>query len=109
MPVKDAERDQLTSIQIGRPRPEASGPVRGPHFWGPAFRGRLGEGPDRAWDELSHRARLRLLRMHYESGVGHIGGNLSCLDLMLVLHHDVLRAGRSVRALEGARGRAPIT
>ena len=37
-----------------------------------------------------HRARLRLLRMHYESGVGHLGGNLSCLDLMLVLHHDVL-------------------
>jgi transketolase len=29
--------------------------------------------------------------MHYESGVGHIGGNLSCLDLMLVLHHDALR------------------
>jgi transketolase len=28
--------------------------------------------------------------MHYESGVGHIGGNLSCLDLMLVLHHDIL-------------------
>ena len=28
--------------------------------------------------------------MHYESGVGHIGGNLSCLDLMLTLHHDVL-------------------
>ena len=30
--------------------------------------------------------------MHYESGVGHIGGNLSCLDLMLVLHHDVLQS-----------------
>jgi transketolase len=29
--------------------------------------------------------------MHYESGVGHIGGNLSCLDLMLALHHDVLK------------------
>jgi transketolase len=29
--------------------------------------------------------------MHYESGVGHIGGNLSCLDLMLALHHRVLR------------------
>ena len=42
------------------------------------------------WDELRGRARLRLLRMHYESGVGHIGGNLSCLDLMLVLHHEIL-------------------
>jgi transketolase len=28
--------------------------------------------------------------MHYESGVGHIGGNLSCLDLMLVLHHELM-------------------
>jgi transketolase len=35
-------------------------------------------------------ARKRLLQMHYESGVGHIGGNLSCLDaLMLVLHEYV--------------------
>jgi transketolase len=36
-------------------------------------------------------ARLRLLQMHYESRVGHIGGNLSCLDLMLVLHHEAMR------------------
>ena len=43
------------------------------------------------WVELRRRAGLRLLRMHYESRVGHIGGNLSCLDLMLVLHHGVLR------------------
>jgi transketolase len=28
--------------------------------------------------------------MHFESGVGHIGGNLSCLDLLLVLYHQVL-------------------
>jgi len=27
--------------------------------------------------------------MHYESGVGHIGGNLSSLDLMLTLYHRV--------------------
>jgi transketolase len=31
--------------------------------------------------------------MHYQSGVGHIGGNLSCLDLMLVLHHQILGPG----------------
>jgi transketolase len=42
------------------------------------------------WDDLRRRARLRLLRMHYESGVGHLGGNLSCLDVMLVLHHEIL-------------------
>ena len=28
--------------------------------------------------------------MHFESGVGHIGGNLSCLDVLLVLHHRIM-------------------
>jgi transketolase len=42
--------------------------------------------------ELIRKAKLRLLRMHYESGVGHIGGNLSCLDLLMTLHHRVLGA-----------------
>ena len=41
--------------------------------------------------DILRRARLRLVQMHYESGVGHIGGNLSSLDLMLVLHHRVMR------------------
>jgi transketolase len=36
-------------------------------------------------------ARKRLLQMHYESGVGHIGGNLSALDAMLVVFHEHLR------------------
>ena len=35
-------------------------------------------------------AKLRLLQMHYESGVGHIGGNLSALDLLMCLYHRVL-------------------
>jgi transketolase len=35
-------------------------------------------------------AKLRLLRMHYESRVGHIGGNLSCLDILVTLFHDVM-------------------
>ena len=38
-------------------------------------------------------ARLRLLRMHHQAGVGHIGGNLSALDALLVLHHEILREG----------------
>lgn len=37
-------------------------------------------------------ARKRLLQMHFESGVGHIGGNLSALDAMLLLHHEYLRS-----------------
>ena len=35
-------------------------------------------------------AKRRLLQMHYESGVGHLGGNLSALDILLSLYHDVL-------------------
>lgn len=41
------------------------------------------------------RARLRLLRMHFEAGVGHIGGNLSALDLLMALHHEVMQRGDS--------------
>lgn len=35
-------------------------------------------------------ARKRLLKMHYESGVGHIGGNLSSIDIMLIVFHEYL-------------------
>jgi transketolase len=40
-------------------------------------------------DEI-RKAKARLLRMHFESRIGHIGGNLSCLDLLMYLHHKVL-------------------
>ena len=36
-------------------------------------------------------ARRRLLQMHFESGVGHIGGNLSVLGAMLIVFHEYLR------------------
>jgi transketolase len=29
--------------------------------------------------------------MHYQSNCGHIGGNLSCLDAMITLHHNVMQ------------------
>ncbi len=53
------------------------------------------------------RARQRLLRMHFEAGVGHLGGNLSALDAMLVLFHEhlgpadpfILSKGHSAGAL----------
>jgi transketolase len=35
-------------------------------------------------------ARRRLLRMHWHSGVGHLGGNLSSLDAMMLLHHELI-------------------
>lgn len=37
------------------------------------------------------KAKKRLLRMHYESGVGHIGGNLSCIDTMLIIFNEFLK------------------
>lgn len=35
-------------------------------------------------------AKRRLLQMHFETGLGHIGGNLSCLDILLTLYHGVM-------------------
>jgi transketolase len=35
-------------------------------------------------------ARRRLLRMHWDTGVGHLGGNLSSLDAMMLLHHELI-------------------
>ncbi len=37
-----------------------------------------------------NQARARLLQMHFESKVGHIGGNLSALDAILHLHQSVI-------------------
>lgn len=42
--------------------------------------------------ELCKIARKRLLQMHYESGVGHIGGNLSALDALLLIVHEYLNS-----------------
>jgi transketolase len=47
-------------------------------------------GKRESLNDLRCRLKLRLLRMHYESGVGHIGGNLSCLDILIALYHFVL-------------------
>ena len=52
-------------------------------------------------------AKKRLLHMHFESGVGHIGGNLSCLDTLLIIFNEffnskvefVLSKGHSAGAL----------
>jgi len=47
------------------------------------------------WEEekqtLLQNAKLRLLQMHFEANAGHLGGNLSCLDIMMTLHHRVMR------------------
>lgn len=35
-------------------------------------------------------SRQKLLSMHFHAGVGHIGGSLSCIDVLLVVFHDIL-------------------
>lgn len=42
-------------------------------------------------EPLLLKTKKRLLQMHFESGVGHIGGNLSCLDALMALYHRVLQ------------------
>ena len=34
----------------------------------------------------------RLIQMHFESKVGHIGGNLSCIDSMALIFHEFLNS-----------------
>lgn len=36
------------------------------------------------------RLRRRLLQMHHAARVGHIGGNLSCLDILALLHAEIM-------------------
>lgn len=47
-------------------------------------------------DETSlDRARRRLIEMHFSTRTGHLGGNLSCIDAMMVVHHEAM--GRNDR------------
>jgi transketolase len=36
-------------------------------------------------------AKIRLLRLHYESNSGHLGGNFSCIDALMTLSHLVMK------------------
>jgi transketolase len=40
--------------------------------------------------ETITRARLRLLDLHYRAHSGHVGGNFSCIDALITLHHEVM-------------------
>lgn len=55
------------------------------------------DGPkpvDGSMNKLTHtkrrEARKRLIKMHFDSGVGHLGGNLSALDATLLVFHELL-------------------
>ena len=41
-------------------------------------------------DKLFFKAKLRLLKLHYESKSGHLGGNLSSIDCLLTLYHSIM-------------------
>jgi transketolase len=43
-----------------------------------------------SFTETLLKSKKRLLQMHFEAGVGHIGGNLSCFDLLMTLYHRVM-------------------
>ena len=40
--------------------------------------------------EKIREAKLALLDMHFAAEVGHIGGNMSCIDILMTLHHEVM-------------------
>jgi transketolase len=44
------------------------------------------------WAELAGKARARLLQLHFDATCGHLGGNLSALDILIYLHHFHMRA-----------------
>src|SRR5438552_1754643 len=44
----------------------------------------------KSFKTLVQQARLRLLKMHFEARIGHIGGNLSCIDLLMSLYHQIM-------------------
>ena len=41
-------------------------------------------------DKIFFKAKSRLLKLHYESKSGHLGGNLSSIDCLLTLYHMIL-------------------
>jgi len=46
-----------------------------------------------SFEKILKLAKLRLLKMHYESHTGHLGGNFSCIDALMTLHHLVMKPG----------------
>lgn len=39
---------------------------------------------------LTKEAKLKLLEVHHRNRIGHLGGNLSCLDTLLFLYHEAM-------------------
>jgi len=45
---------------------------------------------NRSFTDLLVETKLRLLKMHHDAHCGHIGGNISCIDALMTLHHLVM-------------------
>ncbi|WP_035373717.1 thiamine pyrophosphate-dependent enzyme [Pseudoduganella violaceinigra] len=45
---------------------------------------------DQDFRALLRTVKLRLLQLHRDANCGHIGGNFSCIDALMTLHHQVL-------------------
>lgn len=43
--------------------------------------------------EILLKAKLRLLQLHRDANCGHIGGNFSCIEALMTLHHLVMKPG----------------
>lgn len=46
---------------------------------------------DKSFDALLDTAKLRLLKLHHDANYGHLGGNISCFDALMTLHHYILK------------------
>ena len=69
--------------------------IRAQHVENTEVRAANGDGAESADGTLAsgllRLARWRLLAMHHAAGVGHLGGNLSAFDAMMLVHHEMLR------------------
>ena len=57
--------------------------------------------PSKLTAETFRRAKLRLLKMHYDAGVGHIGGNLSVLDALILIFIEYVQEEAKVVLSKG--------
>jgi len=44
-----------------------------------------------SFSETLRLTKIRLLQLHYEANCGHLGGNFSCIDVLMTLYHRVMR------------------
>lgn len=45
------------------------------------------------FSDLLRKAKIRLLQLHRDANCGHLGGNFSCIEALMTLHHRVMASG----------------